>query len=100
MQIKEITISASVRVNNGDYQSTDFFISAKAEGDNGGPIQPGDAEKLQKSVQTALLTTLVRSFRLRGISTTPHMIAKMFGLSEGGNLVNDTNKLVKPFADV
>ena len=96
MQITEITISASVKVNNGNYESTDYFISAKATGDNGGPIQPGDADKLQKSVQSALLTTLVRAFRLKGISTTPHLIAKQFGLSEGGQLVNDTTK-IKPW---
>lgn len=96
MQITELTVSASVKVNNGDYQSTDYFISAKATGDNGGPIQPGDAEKLQKAVQATLLTTLVRAFKLKGVpGMTPHKIAKMFGLSEGGALVNSVERLDK-----
>ena len=95
MEITEITASASVRVNNGNYESTDFFMSAKATGKNGGPIQPGDAERLQKAVQTALLTTVVKAFRIKGISTTPHMIAKQFGLADGGPLTNSYENLAK-----
>lgn len=35
MKVTEIVVSRAIKVNLGDYQSTDFFVSMKAESEGG-----------------------------------------------------------------
>lgn len=80
MKITEITASASTKLNNGNYESTDFFLSVKAEDPEG--IKPGTAALLQKTVETALLETLVKQYRHKGVKTTRRKIAVQHALAQ------------------
>ena len=76
MKIEEIVVSCSAKINNGNYESTDYFISIKAT-----DIAPGDADKLRRTAETAILDTLVAQYKLKGISTTRQRIAKQHALA-------------------
>lgn len=84
MKISEVVVSRSVRVNLGDYQATDFFVSMKAE--------PGDGEKsrdvarsLRRVVDRAIVKNISAHFRGRGQKQTPEQICKKYGFSMDGD---------------
>lgn len=79
MKISEVTVSQSVRVNLGDYQSTDFFVSMKAELDDGD--KPLDvAASLRRRVAHALTNTVGANFKARGKDISPKKIATTYGI--------------------
>lgn len=78
VKIVEITISRSIKINVGDYQSIDYFMSAKAINENG--VTGEDTARVERAVESALLRTLTKAYGFRGVNTTPYKIAKMFGL--------------------
>lgn len=88
MKITEIVVSRSVKLNVGNYEGTDYFLSVKAEDENG--IEPGATEKLERAVETSILETLARVYKQKGVSpgginsskgTTRYAIAKHHGLA-------------------
>jgi hypothetical protein len=79
MKITEIVASRSVKLNNGNFESTDLFLSVKAEDPEG--IAPGERLKLETSVESAMLATLVRVYKQKGMASSPHKIAKHHSLS-------------------
>jgi hypothetical protein len=81
MEIKEITISRSARMNLGNYEGVEQFISMKAE------LQPGDkpsacAMELSKKIERALCAQLFLSLKRRGKKQSLEQVAKYFGLIE------------------
>tara|TARA_Y100000593_G_C4163346_1_gene263172 strand:+ start:341 stop:613 length:273 start_codon:yes stop_codon:yes gene_type:complete len=79
MKITEITASVSTKLNNGNYESTDYFLSLKAIDEDG--IKPGTAALLQQTAEGAILETLVKQYKLKGVKTTRRMIAKQHALA-------------------
>ena len=82
MEIKEITVSKSVRVNTGNYEGTESFVSVKAVIDE---LDDHDAElvSLNAVAERALLAQLVRSYKVRGKTSMadPKKVAKHHGLT-------------------
>jgi len=81
MEIKEITISRSARMNLGDYEGVEQFVSMRAE------LQPGDnpascSMDLAKKVEMALCAQLFLSIKKRGKKMTIEETAKHYGLAE------------------
>ena len=84
MFIKEIVVSRTVRVNTGNYEGTEHFLSMKAEmGELDKPIEVGIATaQLNAHVERALVAQLVRAYKVRGKKDmTAEKIAKHHGLS-------------------
>ena len=90
MKITEIVVSRSVKLNHGNFESSDLFLSVKAEDPAG--IAPGTVTKLEENVETAMLATLVRVYKQKGTASSPHKIAKHYGLARavGRNDVKKT----------
>ncbi len=81
MVIKEITVSRSVRVNTGNYEGTEHFLSMKAEIDFLDDEAPSAAE-LNAHVERALVAQLVRAYKVRGKKDmTAEKVAKHHGLT-------------------
>ncbi|MET4240275.1 hypothetical protein [Bradyrhizobium sp. RT10b] len=79
MKVLEITVSQTVRVNLGDYQSTDFFVSMKAEVEDG--EKPLDvAASLRRRVAHALTNSVGANFKARGKDISAKQIAKTYGI--------------------
>lgn len=92
IRITEVVVSRSVKINNGDYQSTDLFLSAKAEADgNGESIDRDEINKIARAVESTMLDWLINVFKQKGKSSSPYAIAKMFGLSLAAK-ANDNSK--------
>ena len=81
MEIKEIVVSRSVRVNTGNYEGLEHFVSMKAELD-GLDDETEVAVELSAKVERAMVAQLHRSYKVRGKKDmTPEKIAKHHGLS-------------------
>ena len=81
MDIKEIVVSRSVRVNTGNYEGLEHFVSMKAELDELDDEVTVAAE-LAATVERTLVAQLHRSYRVRGkAEMTPEKVAKHHGLS-------------------
>ncbi|WP_027521738.1 hypothetical protein [Bradyrhizobium sp. Ec3.3] len=79
MKIREITVSQSVRVNLGDYQATDFFVSMNAELEDGD--KPLDAAaSLRRRIGHALTNSVGANFKARGKTISPAKIASTYGI--------------------
>lgn len=79
-EIKEVTVSRSCRVNIGNFEGTEHFISMKAElEDFDDPVEEHD--KLASTVERAMVAMLYRSYKVRGKKMTPAQVAKHHGLS-------------------
>jgi hypothetical protein len=80
MQVKAVTVSSTARINLGDYQSRDFFVSMTGELDEGDtPVLI--AQRLRKLADAALLSNLAAHFKARGNKVPPETIAKRYGIS-------------------
>jgi len=89
MDIKEITVSRSVKIDLGNYESLDMFVSARAELD---PLEESEDEafaELSRTVERALVTQLYRSYTVRGVTPglkkgelTTTGVAKHHGLTQ------------------
>lgn len=81
MVVKEIVISRSVRVNTGNYEGTDHFISMKAEIDELDD-EPSAAAELNAHVERAMVAQLVRAYKVRGKKDmTAEKVARYHGLT-------------------
>lgn len=68
------------RVNLGDYQGTDFFVSMKAE------LEPGEkladvSRKLRSAVDRALVVDIGAHFKARNTPISVEQICKRYGFS-------------------
>ena len=77
----EIVVSRSVRVNTGNYEGVEHFMNVKVVlGENeSGNIEAtvADANAL---VETSMLQSLRRSYRIRGVKISDTEICKRHGL--------------------
>ncbi len=81
MEIKEITVSRSVRVNTGNYEGSEHFVCMKAEPDELDDATSAMAE-LTAQVERTMVAQLVRSYRVRGKKDmTAERVARHHGLS-------------------
>ena len=79
-EVVEITASCSVKLNMGNYQSTDFFLSMKAEVDEFEDIE--EAQRgLRKKVEQAMMAQLARAYKVMGKKVTEQDLAKRHGIS-------------------
>lgn len=81
MNITEIKVSRNVKINNGDYEMTDFFLTATGTADHGESITREDINKLSRAVEDTMLGWLENVYKHKGKSTTREKIAKTHGLS-------------------
>jgi hypothetical protein len=79
-EVKEIVISRSVRINTGNYEGLEHFISMKAELGEFDDVAE-EALKLSAKIERALVTQLARSYKVRKKSMTVSEIARHHGLS-------------------
>ena len=82
MEIKEIVVSRSCRVNIGNYEGIEHFLSMKAQLDELDD-EAMAAEELAVKVERAMVAQLVRSYKVRGKKdmADPTRVAKHHGLS-------------------
>lgn len=78
-RITSITISRSARINLGNYEGLEHFVSMTQEVLEGETL---DSQSLAKKVERSLCEQLFRSFRVRGKKMTRAHIARHFGLEE------------------
>lgn len=81
MKITEVVVSRTVRVNLGDYQSVDFFVSMKATPD-GSNLEAVRAQ-LSQNVDMAVARDIAANFKRRGKGLSREQIAKRYGLNTG-----------------
>ncbi len=82
MEVKEITVSRSVRVNTGNYEGTEHFVSMKAELDElDGTLS--STRDLSEKVDCAMLDQLCVAYKKRGKNLSRDQIAKQHGLNRG-----------------
>ena len=88
-KLTEMVISRSVKINTGNYESTDVFCSFKAELENPDldEFTEGDVEDLRKRVREAVLDEVVHIVHEKGMgvkdgkSPSRTAIAKRWGLT-------------------
>lgn len=81
MLVKEIVISRAVKINTGNYESTDHFLSMKAEID-GLDDEASAAAELNAHVERAMVAQLVRAYKVRGKKDmTAEKVARHHGLT-------------------
>ncbi len=81
MVVREINISRSVRINTGNYEGTEHFVSMKAEVEE---LDDATEEilSLTATVERAMVAQLVRSYKVRGKKDmTPKKVARHHGLT-------------------
>ena len=78
MKTLGVTVSRTVRVNLGNYESTDFFVSMSAE--------PGEGETrttvsrlLRKTVESSLIENIASHYKARGKSISKKAICQKYG---------------------
>lgn len=77
--VKEIAASISVRVNTGDYQGTEFFVSMKGEVTE--LDDPDDVlRELQNRTGAAMVAQLRRGYAARGKVLTDDQVRKQHGI--------------------
>ncbi|MEE9592031.1 MAG: hypothetical protein V3W28_00430 [Thermoplasmata archaeon] len=82
MEIKEITVSRSVRVNTGNYEGTEHLVRMRAEVDPTFDDLHEAHDALVRVVEYAMVEQLVRSYRVRGKKdmADPKRMARHHGL--------------------
>jgi hypothetical protein len=86
--VKEISCSRSVRVNTGQYEGTEYFVSMKMELDDLDD-EAVEADRLALVVEEAIGRQLFASYKVRGKNLNRAQIAKQHGL---GRLVDGAEK--------
>jgi len=81
MKVTEIIASRTCKVNLGDYQSFDVFVSMRAEVDTALDDETQAMEELNMKVEKAMSYQLFRSLKARGKKITKEQAAKSYGLS-------------------
>lgn len=77
--MREVAASMSVRVNTGDYQGTEFFVSMKAEVTE--LDDPAEVTReLQNRVGATMVSQLRRSYAARGKVLTDDQVRKQHGI--------------------
>ena len=80
MRTTEVVVSRSVRVNTGNYEGTEHFVSMKAVLDELDDEGSAVAE-LSAHVERAMATQLHRSYSVRGKGLTMMEVARHHGLA-------------------
>lgn len=79
MRTTEVVVSRTVRVNTGNYEGTEHFVSMKAVLDELDD-EASATEELSAHVNRAILTQLSLSYAVRGKNMTTEKIARHHGL--------------------
>ncbi|KFH18473.1 hypothetical protein IB60_17405 [Brucella abortus LMN1] len=80
-EIREVTVSRSVRVNTGNYEGTEHFVSMRATLDELDTVEEATAEVTAR-VERAMVAQLHRSYQVRGKKDmTPEKVARHHGLT-------------------
>ena len=66
MRTTEVCVSRSVRVNMGNYEGTDHFVSMKAELDGLDDDEASATAELTAHVERAMVRQLSRAYKVRG----------------------------------
>lgn len=77
--VKEIACSRSVRINTGQYEGTELFVSMKMEVDELDDAAE-EADLLAMRVEEAIGRQLLVSYKVRGKKLSRSLIAKQHGL--------------------
>lgn len=78
MKITEITASRTARINLGDYESTDVFMSMKAEVEDGDLVAEVRKSLLQ-TLERAMTMQVVAAYKARGKDMTKDQVIRKFG---------------------
>lgn len=79
-KITEVTVSRSVKCNTGDYESVDFFTSAKAEVEDG-DVKAAYAD-LAQTVERSMVSALLASYKARGKKIDADGVIRRHGLGK------------------
>lgn len=79
MLVQNITISRAVKVNIGNYESTDIFVSMTAQLDDFDDPKES-AIKLKDAVLDDILNQLIVLYKERGKTTTKASLKRQYGL--------------------
>ena len=79
MEIEEVNASCSVRMNTGNYEGTEYFVSVKVSVDQFDDPQEC-TDLAQKRAVEAMLGQLERAYKARGKKLTREQICKQHGL--------------------
>lgn len=81
MKTVEVVVSRSVRVNTGNYEGTEHFVSMKTVLDELDDERSA-AQELSAHVERAMVAQLCRAYKVRGKKDmTPERVAKHHGLT-------------------
>lgn len=79
MKIVEVVVSRSVRVNLGNYEAVDFFVSMKAEADEEDSAT-AVALDVRRKVESAIAKDIEIHFKKRGKKISEQDIRKRYGI--------------------
>lgn len=82
MKTVELVVSRTVRVNLGDYQSVDFFMSLKGEVESGDDLNK-ERRKLKNAVEAGLAHDIQMHFVRRNKKASLEQITRRYGLYNG-----------------
>lgn len=82
MKVTEVVASCTTKMNLGNYEATDLFLSAKAEVDELDTPESAMAE-LTAIVERAMVKRLVAAYAKRGINKDEAAVRKHHGLAGG-----------------
>lgn len=82
VDVKEVAVSRSVRVNTGNYEGTEHFVSMKAEVGFDDP--EAVREELNALVEEAMIAQLLHSYKVRKKAMTRAQVQKLHGLAGRG----------------
>ncbi len=80
MEIKEITVARSYKINFGNYENVDVFVSMKAELDALDDLGTATAE-LAANVESAALAQLMSVYKARGKKASEAEIRRRHGIT-------------------
>lgn len=74
----EVAVSRTVKVNLGDYESTDFFVSMKDDATEETVAEV--RKKLRRTINTALANDIFLHFKKRGKKVSLQSVKRRYGL--------------------
>lgn len=84
-KLTEVVVARSVKVNLGDYQSIDFFASAKVENFTGQDNRLAVIDDTGRRLEDALAAQILASYKTRGKKATLEQIKRRYGLTGVAN---------------
>ena len=78
MKVTELTASRTARINLGDYESTDVFLSMKGEVEEGEDLTEARNE-LAQLIESSMVVQVHAAMKARGKEMSRDQIIKRFG---------------------